>query len=83
MKKSKSHLENTYDNFHDHPHQVKAILHDMHYNLGSNGLAGFKKMNAAINSRDYKIAAEELKDSKYYTQTGRRAKTHYQTLRSL
>ena len=83
MEKSTSHLENTYKDFHDHPHQVKAILHDMHYNLGSNGLSNFKKMNAAIDARDYKTAAKEAKDSKWYKQTGRRAKTHVQTFLSL
>lgn len=83
MEQSTPRLEGMYDNFHDHPHQVKAILHDMHYNLGHAGLAGFKKMNAAINARDYKTAAKELKDSKYYRQTGNRARTHYQTLLSL
>lgn len=83
MQKASSHLENTYKDFHDHPHQVKAILHDMHYNLGAKGLSGFKKMNAAIDARDYKTAAKEAKDSKWYRQTGHRAKTHVQTLKSL
>ena len=83
MEKATTHLENTYNDFHDHPHQVKAILHDMHYNLGANGLSKFKKFNAAIDAKDYTTAAKEAKASSWYKQTGRRAKTHVQTLESL
>jgi len=83
MEADTQHLTNAYTNFHDHPHQVKAILHDLSYNLGRTGLSKFKNFNEAINNRDYKLAADHLKDSLYYRQTGRRGKTHVQTLRSL
>jgi lysozyme len=56
--------------------QRQAILVDMAYNMGSNKLAEFKKMKAAIQSGDYQRAALEMKDSNWYKQTGRRAKHH-------
>lgn len=54
----------------------QAIITDMAYNLGKSRLAGFKRMRAAIIAGDYARAAEEMKDSLWYRQTGRRAKHH-------
>lgn len=82
MYQSRPFLQKTYPEFDDMPFEVKAILHDMHYNLG-NGLGDFVKMNAAFNSGDYKTAAREMKDSKYYNQTGNRPKRHIRTLNQL
>ena len=53
----------------------KNVLIDMAYNMGS--ISEFKKLKAAILKGDYKTAAAELKNSKWYKQTGRRAKNHY------
>lgn len=49
------------------------ILVNMAFNLGISGLAGFKKMWRAIHERDYQKAAEEMLDSKWATQVGKRA----------
>lgn len=65
------------------PPEVRLVLTDMAFNLGIKGLKGFKKMLQALRDKDYKKAAEELRDSKYYTQTGRRARQHYRTLKEL
>ena len=65
------------------PQAIRLILTDMAYNIGQKGLNGFVNMLAAMREGLYLIAAEQLKDSKYYTQTGRRSKAHYATLRSL
>ncbi len=65
------------------PPQVRLVLTDMAFNLGIKGLKGFKKMLQALRDEDYKLAAEELRDSKYYNQTGRRARAHYRTLKGL
>ena len=83
MEDDRPHLQELYPDFDSHPHHVKSILHDLIYNLGKKGLSKFKKFNAAINNKDYKGSAPELKNSLYYKQTGNRAKTHVQTLLDL
>ncbi len=67
----------TYDN---QPDNIKIILIDLAFNLGETKLRKFVKFNLAINNKDYVTAAKELKDSKYYLQTGNRAKFHCQEL---
>ncbi len=67
----------TYDK---QPDNIKLILIDLAFNLGETKLRKFEKMNRAINSGDYVTAAKELKDSRYYSQTGNRAKFHCQEL---
>ena len=51
----------------------QAVIVDMVFNLGFSRFRKFKKMNAAINKRDYKTAAEELLNSRYARQVGSRA----------
>ncbi len=63
--------------------EVRLVLTDMAFNLGITGLGKFKNMLAAIRVSDYKKAADELRDSRYYKQTGRRARAHYRTLKEL
>lgn len=52
---------------------VQNVLIDMAYNLGLEGLKGFKKMLAAIEAQDYRTAAIEMLDSKWAEQVGQRA----------
>lgn len=52
----------------------KIVLLDMAYNLGIGRLLGFKKMIAALDSRDYELAAKEMLDSTYAKQVKGRAK---------
>ncbi len=51
----------------------KLILLDMAFNLGVTGLTKFKNMLSALESSDYQRAAEEMLDSRWATQVGRRA----------
>lgn len=52
----------------------KIVLIDMAYNLGIVRLSGFKKMLAALDRGDYKLAADEMLDSRYAAQTKGRAR---------
>lgn len=52
----------------------QAVLVDMAFNLGITGLFSFKKMIAAIESQDFKNAAKEMQDSRWFNQVGNRAK---------
>jgi len=65
------------------PQDARLILVDMAYNMGLKGLKGFPKMLEAMKDKDWATAAEELKDSKYYSQTGQRSQAHYRTLKGL
>jgi lysozyme len=51
----------------------KIVLLDMAYNLGVDGLLKFRKMLAAIDRRDYELAAKEMLDSRYARQVKGRA----------
>ncbi len=62
------------------PPVVRLIVTDMTYNLGLRGVLGFKKFFEALRQEDYKRAALELQDSKYFSQTGTRALHHYRGL---
>lgn len=53
----------------------KAVLIDMMVNMGPTRLAGFKKMHAALEDRNYELAALEMLDSKWSTQVGQRSLT--------
>jgi len=50
----------------------KRALADLAYNLGPNRLAKFTNFLQAMNKGDYSTASKELKDSKWYSQVGRR-----------
>jgi len=50
-----------------------AVLINMCFNLGINGLLTFSKMLTALENEDWQQAAHELLDSKYHSQVGKRA----------
>ena len=61
-------------NYDFQPEDVKLILCDMAYNLGETKLKGFKKMLSAVERGDYRIAADEMRNSKWFNQVGNRSK---------
>jgi GH24 family phage-related lysozyme (muramidase) len=70
-------------NFEQLPNRVKEIIVDLSYNLGGSKFSKFVKFKAAIESSDYKLAAEELTNSKWSLQVGNRAKHHIQVLKNI
>ena len=52
----------------------QSVLIDMVFNLGWPAFSGFKKTIAAVESEDFKEAAKQMKDSRWYRQVGKRAK---------
>lgn len=52
----------------------KLVVLDMIFNLGLKRFRGFVNTIAALEVKDFKTAAREMVDSKWYRQTGRRAK---------
>ncbi len=59
--------------WHNLDSEAQEIIIDMSYNLGRDKLLDFKKLKEALRNRDYAEAAEEMRDSKWYSQTGFRA----------
>lgn len=51
----------------------KGVLINMAFNLGVAGLMKFKKMLMSLHCKDYKRASEEMLDSKWAKQVGKRA----------
>lgn len=52
----------------------QIVISDMVFNLGLTKFRKFSKLNAALQAHDFGLAAVEMKDSKWYRQTERRAK---------
>ena len=59
--------------FEDLPDEVQQILVNMMFNMGRTRLSKFKKMHAAILDSDWKEAAVEGRDSRWYKQVTNRA----------
>jgi lysozyme len=52
-----------------------GVLVEMNFQMGKKGTLGFTRMLDALKDRNYKLAAEELLDSKFAKQTPNRANT--------
>lgn len=68
-------LLSIFPGFSDFKDLRQVALVDMMFNLGSFRFRKFKKMIAAIEEGNWKLAAEEAKNSRWYMQVGRRART--------
>jgi lysozyme len=55
------------------PGEVREILVNMMFNMGRTRLSKFKKMNAHLENGDWKSAAVEGRDSRWYKQVPNRA----------
>jgi len=62
-----------YSDFNDLPEEAQLIIANMCFQLGRPRLSGFKKMKAAVDSRDWKEASRQMLDSKWAKQTPNRA----------
>lgn len=66
-------VEQLVNDVYSHPDGVIRVLVNMAFNIGRPRLSKFKKMLAAVEDKDYVKASEEMKDSKWYKQVGRRS----------
>jgi len=60
-------------NFSSHPEDVQRVLVNMAFNLGRSRLGKFKNMIRYVNEGNYLMAANEMVNSKWYNQVGRRS----------
>jgi lysozyme len=72
-----------FKSFNSQPQNVQIILISLAYNLGPNRIKKFKDFTAAIEKKDYNKAAAELKDSRWYKQTGGRGKKYVEILKNI
>ena len=56
-----------------YPEEVKQIVANMMFNMGLTRLSKFKKHNSALFNGDWKTAAVEGRDSRWYSQVTNRA----------
>jgi len=60
-------------NLDQQPDNIQIVLIDMAYNLG-NRLFEFKKLQSAIQQKDYKRVGAEMKNSNWYRRVGLRGR---------
>ena len=65
------------------PHEVQGVLVEMSYQMGLSGVSKFKKALHAMQMLQWKLAADELLDSRWAKQTPNRAKELSDIIRSL
>ena len=65
--------EKLYKDFDELPEEAQQIIANMMFNMGLTRLSKFKKMKAAVDNRDWKEAAVQGRDSRWYTQVTNRA----------
>ncbi len=66
-------LESRVDFFDNLPETIQEVLLDMAYNMGVPRLFTFRRMWQAVRDRDWERMADEMVDSLWYRQVGRRA----------
>ena len=72
-----------YNDFEDLPEECQRIIANMMFNLGRPRLSKFKGMKAGVDARDWHKAADEMVDSRWYTQVPNRARRLVARMRSL
>ena len=72
--KAQRDCERIFPLWHYYPDSKRWALIDMRFNLGPGRFRGFRRMIAAVKNEDWKLAAKEAKDSRWYGQVGRRSK---------
>tara|TARA_Y100001937_G_scaffold90486_1_gene122411 strand:- start:956 stop:1396 length:441 start_codon:yes stop_codon:yes gene_type:complete len=73
-------LHEDWDNY---PEEVRQIVANMMFNMGLTRLSKFKKHNAALFNHDWKEAAVEGRDSRWYNQVTNRAERLMKRLEEL
>lgn len=63
-----------FPDFKEFDEEVKQIVANMIFNLGVNRFRGFRRMIAAINDKNFKEAARQMIDSKWYGEVKSRSK---------
>jgi len=72
-----------YKDFNDLPEEAQLIIANMMFNLGYPRLSKFKGMKAGVDARSWSSAADEMVDSRWYTQVPNRARRLVDRMRQI
>ena len=72
-----------YKDFDDLPEEAQRVIANMMFNLGYPRLSKFVGMKAGVDARDWNEAADQMVDSKWYTQVPNRARRLVARVRAL
>ena len=72
-----------YPDFDELPEEVQQIIANMMFNMGRPRLSKFKGMKRGVDARDFMAAADEMVDSRWYTQVPNRARRLVERMRAL
>ena len=72
-----------YTDFDNLPEECQHIIANMMFNMGRPRLSAFKGMKAGVDARDWDKAADEMVDSRWYTQVPNRARRLVDRMRGL
>ena len=72
-----------YKDFDDLPEEAQRVIANMMFNLGYPRLSKFVGMKAGVDARDWNEAADQMVDSKWYTQVPNRARRLVARMRAL
>jgi GH24 family phage-related lysozyme (muramidase) len=70
-------------NYSELPRKARLVVMDMMFNLGETRFTRFKDLRAALEAKDYKKAADEMENSKWYSDVKSRGKEMVEMMRSL
>ena len=72
-----------YPDFNELPEEVQQIIANMMFNLGRPRLSKFKGMKRGVDNQDLNGAADEMVDSRWYRQVGKRAERLVERMRNV
>ena len=72
-----------YSDFDELPEEAQLIIANMMFNLGYPRLSKFVGMKAGVDARDWNEAADQMVDSRWYTQVPNRARRLVARMRAL
>ena len=72
-----------YPNFDDLPEEAQQIIANMMFNMGRPRLTKFKMMKDAVDNGDWNEAADQMVDSRWYAQVGKRAERLVDRMRNV
>lgn len=72
-----------YDDFYELPEEVQLIIANMMFNMGLPRLSKFRGMKRGVDARDWNKAADEMVDSRWYSQVPNRSERLVKRMRDL
>ena len=72
-----------YNDFDDLPEEAQYIIANMMFNMGRPRLSRFHKMKQAVDNRDWKEAANQMIDSRWFKQVPKRANRLVNRMKSI